>query len=456
MSRPRTKSGKSTSVSAEAFASAVEAVEAVGRVAEVPVKKAEEFWKRLGPGLTTGASDDDPSGVIAYSQAGAQYGYQFLWLSWLTFPLMGVVQEMCARIGLATGRGLAANIRRFFPRWMLIIVTVLLFGANTLNIGADLGAMATAIQLIVPNFSFGALVAIFALVSLILEIAMPYSTYAKYLKWLALVLLAYVLTAFVVPTMNWSELLNETIKPTMSFTKDQLLLLTGVLGTTISPYLFFWQTSQEVEEEILAGRTTIKERQAEANEADIKDMRTDVWSGMFLSNLVMFFIIAVCGAVLHQAGITNIQTAADAASALKPLAGNGAYWLYIIGILGTGFLAIPVLAGSAAYGFSEMMGWRTGLYRRAREAGAFYGVIAVSTLVGLSLNFLGVDPIKALIGAAVANGIVAPVVLVFIVLLSSNRQVMGKWRNRSFTTVVGWAVVAIMAIAALGAIWASF
>lgn len=454
MSRPRTKKGElSSSVSADALASAVEAVE---RVAELPVKKAGEYWARLGPGLTTGASDDDDSGIIMYSQTGAKYGYQFLWLAWLTFPLMALVQEMCARIGIATGRGLAANIRRFFPRWMLIIVTVLLFGANTLNIGADLGAMASAIQLVLPHFSYGSLVAIFAIVSLILEIAMPYSTYAKYLKWLAMVLLAYVLTAFVVPNMNWHELLSETIRPSLSFTKDQLVLLTGVLGTTISPYLFFWQTSQEVEQEILAGQTSIQARRREASEAEVKDMRVDVWSGMFLSNVVMFFIIAVSGAVLHQAGITNIQTAADAATALKPLAGQGAYWLYIIGIIGTGFLAIPVLAGSAAYGFSEMMGWKTGLYRRAREAAAFYGVIAVSTLVGLGLNFLGVDPIKALIGAAVANGIVAPVVLVFIVMLAANKNVMGKWRNRPLTTIFGWVVVAIMAVAALGAIWSSF
>jgi NRAMP (natural resistance-associated macrophage protein)-like metal ion transporter len=433
-----------------------DALGAIERAAGVPFKKAGDYWKRLGPGLTTGASDDDPSGVIAYSQAGAKFGYQFLWLSWLTFPLMSVVQEMCARIGIATGRGLAANIRRHFPRWALIFVTLLLFIANTLNIGADLGAMASASQLIWPNFPFGAFVGIFALVSLFLEIAMPYSTYARYLKWLALVLLAYVLTAFVVPSINWGELLTATFKPTMSFTKEHLLLLTGVLGTTISPYLFFWQTSQEVEQEVLSGQTSIKERQRQASVAEVKDMRTDVWSGMLLSNLVMFFIIAVCAAVLNQAGITNINTAADAASALKPLAGDKAYLLYIVGIMGTGFLAIPVLAGSAAYGFSEMMGWKTGLYRKAREAAAFYGVIAVSTLVGLGLNFVGIDPIKALLGAAVANGLVAPVVLVFIVWLASSKEVMGKWRNRKFTTIIGWGVVTLMALSAVGAIWASF
>lgn len=433
-----------------------ETLVALEQAAEAPFKKAGDYWKRLGPGLTTGASDDDPSGVIAYSQAGAKFGYQFLWLSWLTFPLMSVVQEMCARIGIATGRGLAANIRRHFPRWALVFVTLLLFIANTLNIGADLGAMASASQLIWPNFPFGAFVGVFALASLFLEIAMPYSTYAKYLKWLAMVLLAYVLTAFVVPSINWHELLTATLKPTMSFTKEHLLLLTGVLGTTISPYLFFWQTSQEVEQEVLAGQTSIKDRQQQASVAEVKDMRTDVWSGMFLSNLVMFFIIAVCAAVLNQAGITNITTAADAASALKPLAGDKAYILYIVGILGTGFLAIPVLAGSAAYGFSEMMGWKTGLYRKAREAAAFYGVIAVSTLVGLGLNFVGIDPIKALLGAAVANGLVAPVVLVFIVWLASSKEVMGKWRNRKFTTIIGWGVVTLMALSAVGAIWASF
>lgn len=438
---------------AEALDSTLRATRSTAELAAKPLRKAEEYWKRLGPGLTTGASDDDPSGIATYSQAGAQFGYQFLWLSWLTFPLMSVVQEMCARIGVVTGRGLAANIRHYFPRWVLIICTILLFGANTLNLGANLGAMAKATQLLWPQLSFGGLVVGFALVSLLLEVAMPYSQYAKYLKWLALVLLAYIVTAFVVPTIDWRELGRAAINPSFSFTREHLLLLAAVLGTTISPYLFFWQTSQEVEQEVLAGYTTVRSRQRNTTLEEIKDMKVDVWSGMLLSNLVMFFIIAVCGAVLHVAGLTQITTAAEAAAALAPLAGDKAYLLFTIGIVGTGLLAIPVLAGSAAYAFSESMGWKTGLYRQVREAGAFYGVIILSTLIGLGINFLGVDPIRALLGAAVANGIVAPVVLVLIVLLSSSKEVMGRWRNRRLTEIVGWLTVGLMLLAAVGALW---
>lgn len=414
------------------------------------VSRMRAYWHTLGPGLTTGAADDDPSGIATYSQAGAKYGFQFLWLAVFTFPLMSLVQEMCARIGLATGKGLAANIRQHFPRPILYICTLLLFVANTFNIGADLGAMAQAMQLVLPDIPFAVFVIGFALLSIGLQIFTPYAQYAKYLKWLALVLLAYVAAGLLID-LNWSEIAIHAIIPTITFTKDQILLVCAILGTTISPYLFFWQTSQEVEERILQGKTTIKQRKQTTAE-DIKNMRTDVWSGMFLSNLVMFFIIAVCGAVLMSNGITEITTSAQAADALRPLAGNESYLLFVIGIVGTGLLAIPVLAGSSSYALAESFDWKMGLYHKLKEAYSFYGIIIISMLAGLAMNFIGLDPIKALISSAVMNGLIAPVVLVLIVILSSNKKVMSKWHNHQATTILGWIIVAIMTVVGVAAI----
>ncbi len=414
------------------------------------VKKAGDYWKTLGPGLTTGASDDDPSGIATYSQAGAQYGFQFLWLSLLTFPLSAMVQEMCARIGLTTGRGLAGNIRMHFPRWVLYLVTALLFFANTLNIGANLGAMAQATQLLIPQLGFGVLIFAFAILCLVLEIFMNYKDYAKYLKWLAMVLLSYVASALLV-NLNWVDVVRGTLIPTMQFSRDQIFLVTAILGTTISPYLFFWQTSQEVEEEILAGRTTLLARR-NTTDKEIKNMRGDVWSGILLSNVVMFFIIAACAATLHTNGIFDIQTAADAANALRPLAGNNAYLLFTLGIIGAGLLGIPVLAGSASYALSETFGWKQGLYRKWKQAHAFYGVIIVSTLLGVIMNFFGLDPIKTLIYTAVVNGLVAPVVLVLIVLLSSNKKLMGERVNGWWTKEIGWLIAGMMAAAGVATV----
>src|SRR5581483_7131903 len=345
------------------------------------LKRGEDYWHMLGPGLTTGASDDDPSGIATYSQTGAQYGFQLLWLSAFTFPLMAVVQEMCARIGLVTGRGLAGAIRNHFSRRVLYICTTLLFAANTFNIGADLGAMAKGVQLIEPKWGFGWLVIGFALLSMLLQIFTPYARYAKYLKWLAMVLLAYVASALLAH-LNWGNVLKHAVIPSISFTKDQLLLICAILGTTISPYLFFWQTSQEVEEQILQGKTNLPMRRG-ATKADVRSMRIDVWSGMFLSNLVMFFIIAACGALLFSHGVTKIQTASQAAEALRPFAGNATYWLFAIGIIGTGMLAIPVLAGSSSYAFAESLSLREGLYRKLGQARPFYGIMIISMLVGL-------------------------------------------------------------------------
>lgn len=418
------------------------------------VKKAKKYWHNLGPGLTTGASDDDPSGIATYSQAGASYGFQLLWLAGFTFPFMAIVQEMCARIGLVTGRGLAGNIRIHFSKRVLYICTALLFFANTLNIGADIGAMAKSTQLIFPNVSFATLVFAFAIISLALQIYVSYEKYARYLKWLALILLSYILAAVSVK-MDYKELLTHAIIPTINFTREQIFLVCAILGTTISPYLFFWQTSQEVEESILKGQTSLKLRQEAVSDKEISLMRQDVWSGMFLSNLVMFFIIAATAATLYASGITNIPTVAEAAAALRPIAGDQAYLLFTLGVIGTGMLAIPVLAGSASYAMSESFGWKTGLYRKLKEANAFYGIIIISTFLGVALNFVGIDPIKALIFAAVVNGIVAPVILILIVLLSSNKKVMGERVNHPVATVLGLLIIGIMALAGIATIFLS-
>lgn len=414
-------------------------------------KKTNAYWHMLGPGLTTGASDDDPSGIATYSQVGAKYGFQLLWLAPLTFPLMAVVQEMCARIGMVTGRGLAGNIRVHFSKKLLFMCTTLLFAANSLNIGADLGAMAKAAQLLNPQLNFGFLVVAMALTSLWLQIFTPYVRYARYLKWLALILLSYVFSA-IMAHLDWSTVLRQAVVPTIHFSKDQLFIICAVLGTTISPYLFFWQTSQEVEEQILQGKTTVAQRQIVTSKEDVKSMRIDVWSGMFLSNMVMFFIIAACGGLLYTHGITDIKTTAQAAQALRPFAGDATYFLFSFGIIGTGLLAIPVLAGASSYAIAESFRWREGLYRNLRQAYAFYGIIIISMLVGLALNFVGIDPIKALLYAAVANGLVAPIVLYFIVKMSSDKKIMGRWVNKPLTTFIGWFVAGIMLAAGVAAI----
>lgn len=418
---------------------------------EKSVKVAGRYWKILGPGLVTGAADDDPSGIATYSQMGASHGFGFMWLSLYTLPLMGVVQEMCARIGLATGVGLAANIRKYYSKKILYLCTTLLLFANVFNIGADLGAMAKATQLLVPTLSFIFLIFVFAIFSLFLQVFVSYKKYSKYLKYLALVLFGYVISALLVK-MNWFEVFHNTIIPRFTFSKDSVILLCAALGTTISPYLFFWQSSQEVEENILHGEKTIEMRQAGISTETIKDMRVDVWSGMFISNMVMFFIIAACAATLYTNGITNINTASDAAVALRPFAGNFAYILFAFGILGTGLLAIPVLAGSASYAISESFGWKTGLYRKLKDATSFYGVIIVAMLIGLGLNFIGLDPIKMLIYSALLNGIISPFMLFFIIHLSGNEEVMGAFKNRTLSHIIGWITFILISLVGIGAI----
>lgn len=422
---------------------------------EKPVKAAIEYWKILGPGLITGAADDDPSGIATYSQMGASQGFGLIWLSLFSFPFMVIVQEMCARIGLTTGIGLAANIRKHYSKKILYLCTTLLLFANVFNIGADLGAMAKGTQLVFPVFSFTFLIFLFAVFSLFLQIFISYKKYAKYLKYLTFILFAYVISAFSVK-INWGEVLRSTIIPSFHFSKDIVILICAAIGTTISPYLFFWQSSQEVEEEILKGEKTEEMRRANNSGEDVHKMRIDVWSGMFVSNLVMFFIIAACAATLFANGITNITSASEAAIALRPFAGNFTFTLFALGILGTGLLAIPVLAASASYAISESFGWKTGLYRKLKQATAFYGVIIIAMVLGIILNFVGLDPIKALIYAAVLNGVISPFMIFFIVHLSGDEGVMGNFKNKKITNIFGWLTFALISLVGVGAIVSLF
>jgi len=366
---------------------------------------------------------------------------------------MIVVQEMCARIGMVTGRGLAENIRREYSRTALFVCIGLLVFANTINIGADVGAMADVTRIFLPQVNAPFLIAFFAIGSCVVQIITPYETYARYLKYLAILLFSYIITGFIVH-LDWREVAIHTVMPSLTFSKDALFLVCAIFGTTISPYLFFWQSSQEVEEEIEKGHTTIDRREG-ATDAEMRDMHVDVWSGMFVSNVVMFFIIAVCAATLYAHGMTDITTAAQAASALTPLAGPSAGALFALGILGTGLLAVPVLAASNAYEISEAFNWREGLYNKPLEAYRFYGVIFFSMMAALFFNFIGIDPIKALIYAAVVNGVVAPVMIYYIVRLSGDSSIMGERVNGPISKVLGWLLIAIMGITGIAAI-ASF
>ncbi|MDQ5955586.1 MAG: hypothetical protein QG621_589 [Patescibacteria group bacterium] len=415
-----------------------------------PLKLAEEYFHTLGPGLITGAADDDPSGIATYSQAGARYGFGFLWLALFTFPFMAIVQEMCARIGIVSGKGLAANIKQHYAPGVLYLVCALLFVANTLNIAADLGAMAAAVRLVVPQVHAIVFVLFFATTSMLLQIFTTYARYAKILKWLTLSLFAYVVTAFMVG-LDWGSVLYYTVVPHFVWTSDALLLLCAILGTTISPYLFFWQTAQEVEEKRLNATHSAPQESDEVLRVGIRSMRTDVWSGMFFSNLIMFFIIAACAATLYANGITSIETADQAALAIRPFGGDLTYFLFAIGIIGTGLLALPVLAGSSAYALAESFGWKRGLYHTLAQADAFYGVIIVSMVVAVIANIAGLDPIKGLLYAAVANGLVAPVVLFFIVRLSSR---MHRFKNHWFITGCGWLITLLMALSGMAALYA--
>lgn len=420
-----------------------------------PFHEAEGYWHAVGPGLTTGASDDDPSGIATYSQTGAQFGYMFTWLALFTFPLMATIQEMCARIGLATGRGLAGNIRLYYSKYIIYFLAGILFFTNTFNLGADLGAMSKAAQLIFPHADFVLVLLLFTVVSLSLQIFVSYSGYARFLKYLSFVLLLYIATALTLDYLPWKDILKSTLIPHMTFSRETFVIVTAILGTTISPYLFFWQTSQEVEERKLAGKLNVKVRHQSLRKKEVSRMRFDVWIGMFFSNLVMFFVIVTCAAVLFPQGI-EVNTAEDAAKALLPLAGGQAYTLFALGIIGTGLLAVPVLAGSAAYALAESFHWSSGLNKGLKHAHAFYGVIIFAMVIGFGLNLVGINPIKALIWSAVLNGIVAPVILFFIVRISGNKDVMGKWVSGLWSKTLGYISLVLMTVAAIGAIWSFF
>ncbi len=394
----------------------------------------------LGPGIITGAADDDPSGIATYSVAGAQLGTKLLWTALLTWPLMAAVQMMCARIGKVTGQGLAANFKQRFPKWLLLVFVFALLAANTINIGADLAGMADAASMLSGINSHWFVVAFAILISWA-TIRLQYQQIANTLKWLVLVLLAYPITAFVVGT-NWGQVLRDTLIPSISHTKIAWETLVAILGTTISPYLFFWQASEEVEEEKSAGQSTLaKRRGATSEELDLRNI--DVVVGAFFSNIVMFFIILTTAITLNRHGITNIETSRQAAEALRPFAGNFATTVFTLGIVGVGFLAIPTLAGSAAYAFAETLGWRQGLNKKLTGARWFYTLILVSTAVGVALDFIGINPVKALYWTAVINGLLAPFLLVAILIVAADKKLMqGQPSSR-----LGWIVVAITTIA---------
>lgn len=404
------------------------------------------FFKILGPGLVTGASDDDPSGIGTYAVAGATFGFGLLWTALFSFPLMAAVQFICAKVGMVSGRGLAGVLREHYPRWLLYPAVIALVTANTLNVGADIGAIAAAVNLLVPIPIVWMIVPI-ALIILAVQFFGSYRLIANVFKWLTLALFAYIGSAFFARP-DLGAVLRGTIVPTFSMDTTFLTTLVAILGTTISPYLFFWQSNQVVEEEIAIGRKRLWQRKG-ASDDELKYAAWDVNTGMFLSNAVMYFIILATAATLFKAGQTNISSAADAAQALRPLAGDAAAILLAVGLVGAGFLAVPILSGSAAYGVAEAFGWRHGLDTRPGRAREFYGVIAAATLVGMLVNFVGINPIDALVWTAVINGFVAPPLMVLIMLISNNRSVMGDRTNNGAVNVLGWIATAAMFAAAI-------
>ena len=409
------------------------------------MKIVSRLLKSFGPGVITGAADDDPSGIATYSSAGAQFNLKLLWSSFFTIPLMVAVQEMCARIGMVTGRGLLKNFKIIFSRKILLLALVLLFLANTFNIGADLSMMSAGLRLLIPAMPAWWLIIILAVLCLVLEILLSYKTYFKILKWLCLSLFAYWLTAFMV-VGNWGEVIKNIFLIRLELNTPYLMMLVAFLGTTISPYLFFWQSSGEVENEIEDGRKNIADRKG-ASKGEISQMRWDVWIGMIFSNLTTFFIIVTTATVLHRYGIYQINTAADAAIALRPLAGDFAYYLFAIGILGTGLLAIPILAGSVAYALAEIFNWKEGLSIKLTKAKGFYGIMSIAVIFGVLMNFFGLNPVKALIYSAVLNGLTAPLFIFMIIKTSNSKKIMGKFTNSKLVNVFGWLTFALMTTA---------
>lgn len=412
----------------------------------VPPKQnpVEVFFADLGPGLITGCADDDPSGISTYSMSGAVFGYGLLWTALISFPLMVGVQMMCGRLGMVTGRGLAGVVRRRYSKWVLWGACLLLVVANVVNIAADLGGMADATQMITGVNSlvwtpiYTALIVGFLFWS-------SYRQIARVFKWITLVLLAYVITAFFA-RVDWHRALMETLVPHVVWSRDYVEVLVGILGTTISPYLFFWQASQEVEEERAMGRSLA--RRKGATDAELRALKVDVFTGMFASNFIMYFIILTTAATLHAHGIVKIDTARQAAEALKPLAGNFAYLLFTLGLIGTGMLGVPVLAGSCAYAISEAAAWRGSLEKKPRGARKFYTVLGVAMALGLAIDFTGLDAIKMLFWSAVTNGILAPPLILLILLVTSDPKVMGHQISSITERVLGWITFVLMTAAA--------
>jgi Mn2+/Fe2+ NRAMP family transporter len=431
----------------------------MGDPSDVGAKNAPEHVKQpatpkllqvLGPGLITGASDDDPSGIATYSQVGAQFGFDMGWVMLFSWPLMCAIQEISARIGRVTGRGIAGNLKAHYPRSLLYGLVALLLIANTINLGADLGAMGAALELVIggPQLVY---VGVFGLVSVGLEVFVRYSRYVSVLKWLTLALFTYVGVAFVVH-VDWLSVGLHLVAPKIEWTPGYLTALVAILGTTISPYLFFWQAEEEVEEvkERAGARPLL--RAPDQARSEFARIRVDTYLGMGLSNLVALFIIVTTAATLHAHGITDIQTSSQAALALKPIAGPATFVVFALGIVGTGLLAVPVLASSAAYAMGETFGWHVGLARKLSRARSFYATIAVATIIGAGLNFTPIDPIKALFWSAVINGVVAVPVMIMMMLLASRRGVMAGFVLPRGLKIVGWAATAVMAAAAVGMI----
>ena len=411
-------------------------------------KSPYNIFKLLGPGLITGASDDDPSGIATYSQVGAKFGFDMLWTMLISYPMMTAVQEISARIGRITGRGLAGNMRRFYSAWITLPLVALLVAANIFNLGADIIAMGTALALVIggPATLYGVL---FTIGSLVLQIFIPYTSYSNYLKWLTLALFAYVATAFVI-RVPWGQALRHTFLPMFSWNQESLTAIVAVMGTTISPYLFFWQASTEVEEvEAHRDQHPLKKAPEQAKD-EFERIRLDTLIGMAASNIVAFFIILTAAVTLHANGKTDINSAAEAAESLRPLAGQFAFLLFSLGIIGTGLLAVPVLAGSAAYAVGEAFRWPTGLERKPWQAKRFYAVIVAAMLLSLLLDFIGLDPIKALVFSAAINGIVAVPILALLMIMSRDSRIVGQFRISTAYKVLGWLTTAFMTLAAVG------
>lgn len=404
--------------------------------------KVKRFLKNLGPGLVTGASDDDPSGIATYSQAGAQFGLGTLWTALITFPLMTVIQEMCARVGVVTSQGLTTNIRNNYPKAILYLMILFTFPAVVLNIGADLAAMGAVANLIVPAIPSYVFTIAFTIILMVMIIYLPYKKIAGILKWLCLFLLLYLIVPFLVK-QDWGEIAKHTFIPTIKFNEEFISILVAILGTTISPYLFFWQATMEAED------IKHKKRSLMVDRKTIQKVDADVKFGMFFSNLVMFFIILTAGTVLFKGGINEIKTVEQAAKALEPLAGQLSYLLFALGVIGTGLLAIPVLTGCLSYMLSETFNWNGGLDKKYYQAKPFYWVIIISLLIGLAINFVGISPVKALIYTAILYGISSPVLIAVILHISNNKKIMGKYTNGRWSNILGVIALLLMTASAV-------